>query len=213
MDNSEYSHEVKDEQAERFRKYRLNGLRFSNDLKHKTLENFEIFYESQQQTIYDLSVYVRMIIGGRFRKGNLFLLGPTGTGKSHLAVGILKLLNDKLNLSMTMGFISSYKMAQEEMNSWKNQGVYATDICEEYAKLDFLVIDDFGFNDDGQKMKIIQKILFMRHEGGVPTIITSNLLQEECLELMGDRVRSRFMGNLYKSIVIKGIDYRLKDQF
>jgi DNA replication protein DnaC len=97
------------------------------------------------------------------------------------------------------------------MNSWGQADIASDDLFEEYSNMDFLVIDDFGFNDEGPKMKIIQKILFMRHENDKPTFITSNLLQDECLELMGDRVKSRFLGNLYKSLTVNFADYRLKD--
>lgn len=145
------------------------------------------------------------------KKSNLLLIGPTGTGKSHLATGVLKHLNTKWMLGKTIDFISSFKLAQKVMNSWGQADIASDDLFEEYSNMDFLVIDDFGFNDEGPKMKIIQKILFMRHENDKPTFITSNLLQDECLELMGDRVKSRFLGNLYKSLTVNFADYRLKD--
>lgn len=199
-----------DEQAIKFRALRLRNLKLSNDLKSKDFDNYQIYESKQKEIIEDLKVFVDVVMSGE-KKSNLLLIGPTGTGKSHLATGVLKHLNTKWILGKTIDFISSFKLAQKVMNSWGQADIASDDLFEEYSNMDFLVIDDFGFNDEGPKMKIIQKILFMRHENDKPTFITSNLLQDECLELMGDRVKSRFLGNLYKSLTVNFADYRLKD--
>lgn len=199
-----------DEQIAKFRSKRLAGLKLSKDLKTKDLDNFDIYEISQQKLVDDLRNYVDVVVSGEV-KSNLLLIGPTGTGKSHLATGILKLLNEKWMLGKSIGFISSFKLAQQVMSSWGVHDSSSRDICNEFSELDFLVIDDFGFDDEGPKMKILQKILFLRHENGKPTIITSNLLEEGCLEIMDDRIKSRFWGNLHKCITVKCADYRLKD--
>lgn len=199
-----------DEQANKFRELRVRNLKLSKDLKGKDLDNYQIYDVKQKDVVKSLKVFVDAVMS-ESAKTNLLLIGPTGTGKSHLATGVLKLVNDKWMLGKSMGFISSFKLAQEVMNSWGHSDMQGYDVCHEYSKLDFLVIDDFGFNDEGPKMKIIQKILFMRHENGKPTFITSNLPQDECFELMGDRVKSRFLGSLYKILTVNFADYRLKD--
>lgn len=198
------------EQIASFKARRLSNLKLSDDLKNKQFDNFEIYEHSLKNVVDDLRNYTNLIMTGEI-KSNLLLIGPTGTGKSHLATGIVKLLNEKWMLSKSIGFIPSFKLAQREMDSWNDKDICNRNIYEEFAELDFLVIDDFGFDDAGRKMEIIQKILFLRHENGKPTVITSNLLKEECFELMGDRTKSRFCGNLYKCITVKSADYRLKD--
>jgi DNA replication protein DnaC len=196
------------EQNRIFRKSRLKSLKLTNDLQAKDLANFEILDEQQNHCVNSLKRVSQMIVEGVL-KTNVLLVGPTGTGKSHLAIGVLKMLNENWPLSKKLGYTTSSNLAQNIMNTW---GTGATEsFYEMYANLDFLVIDDFGFNDDGNKVKITQQILFLRHEYGKPTLITSNLLSEECFDLMGGRVASRFFGNLYKSIEVKGLDYRLKD--
>lgn len=197
-----------DEQNRGYFLNRLKCLNIPNDLQDKDLNNFIASDDLQKKCLDVLTSVIPMIMKGR-PKTNVLLAGPTGTGKSHLAIGMLKLLNEQWAFSKTLGYISSTNLVQAVMDSWKNGS--GKNIYEEYAALDFLVIDDLGFNDEGNKIKIIQEVLFLRHTNGKSTLITSNLRVAECFELLGDRLASRFCGNLYKSLELTLPDYRLND--
>lgn len=197
--------------VEKLHRSRLNSLHISKYLTNKNLENYEMETLSQEKIIHQAYSFIEHFLESD-STCNLLLNGPTGSGKTHIAIGILKMLNEKLPFSKKLGFISSFQIAQQVMNNWsQNDCSNKIDIIEEYSNIDVLVIDDFGYEDEGYKSKIINKILFLRHEYGKSTIITSNLLSEECFDLMDDRVKSRFLSNLFCVCELNFEDYRLKN--
>ena len=141
---------------------------------------------------------------------NLIINGPTGVGKSHIAVGILKYCYELKYSRNSVCYTTSFGLANKVLATWNNPDLNEDDVLKEYTEIDILVIDDLGYDDSGKKAEIINKIIYRRHENQKSTIITSNLKTNQMLEYMDSRTSSRFLSNLYFDIQIDTEDFRLK---
>lgn len=134
---------------------------------------------------------------------NLYLCGPCGSGKSHLAVGTARRFNG--NVWKTTE-ISRFLRKQESANDEETA-------IASIAKESVLVIDDIGIEKPTEYMIIsLQEIFDMRYQympGGL--IVTSNLsLDGLAARLCDDHIPSRLAG-MCKVFNLKGEpDHRIK---
>jgi DNA replication protein DnaC len=139
-------------------------------------------------------------------KENLFIWGPAGVGKTHLAAGVLK--------NFHMSGIPSIFIKHAALNR-SMQGLKSTEYelkLAEYTGAGVVVVDDLGtakrteFSD-----QVLYEVLdgrYMSYKNGM--IITSNLSLKDLSEVLGDdRLVSRIAG-MCKIINLKGQDYRVK---
>lgn len=128
----------------------------------------------------------------------LYLHGPTGNGKTHLAVAVQrKIIEDGLLHRRTRFVNFEMLLLQIQETYDKGEGDSAHRLVKRYADYELLVVDDVGvsgFSDHTYKMAY----LIAEQRTGRPTIWTSNLspqsLQGEHPEM--DRVVSRVLGNV-----------------
>jgi len=140
------------------------------------------------------------------RKHNAYIMGPTGTGKSHLAIAIARKeysTNHKVVWKPTE--IARELRAAE--NSTEEQ-----DFIDEITAQRRLVIDDLGIE---KLTEFLQTLLYeiidgryMTAKGGL--IITSNLSLDDLAQRIGDdRISSRIAG-MSRIISLKGeVDRRI----
>lgn len=104
---------------------------------------------------------------GKGRKFNLFLVAPTGGGKTHLGVACLK----KVVNVMEPRFFDYRKMVEDcKMSSW------AFNPVDYYTEIPFLMIDEFAsVETEKTPASRIATILSLRINEKLPTILTSNL--------------------------------------
>lgn len=137
----------------------------------------------------------------------LFLLGSNGTGKSHIASIILQIAYKKrftiryttLNSLVPLGVKSGYSEDAEEM-------------YYEFLKADFLVIDEIGKEQEGEKranVTILEEVLRYRNMKELPTILITNLQIEDFSERYGKSIISLIMQR-FMDITISGEDFRKK---
>lgn len=179
------------------------------DLKNKDLNNFLLTDEEDEKRVDRAKRYMKQIVEEKTHL-NLMITGPTGVGKSHIAVGILKYCYELNYFRNSIGYSTSFGLASKVIATWKNPDLNEEDVLKEYTEIDILVIDDLGYDDMGKKAEIINKIIYRRHENQKSTIITSNLKTDQVLEYMDHRTCSRFLSFLYSDIQIDTEDFRLK---
>lgn len=137
----------------------------------------------------------------------LFLHGPPGVGKTHLAVALLK------NAKRTKGdrFVTVASLLMELRNSFRDGAANnEMDIIERHASANIIVLDDLGVERSSEfAILSLGIIVDKRYSELRPTIITSNLSLEEIAEKVGDRIASRIAG-MCRVIEFKGRDRRLE---
>jgi len=188
---------------------KIKNAQIPPDLKNKDLNNFIIIDEECEKIVDLAKRYVEQVVEKKTHL-NLIINGPTGVGKSHIAVGILKYCYELKYPRNSVCYTTSFGLANKVLATWNNPDLNEDDVLKEYTEIDILVIDDLGYDDSGKKAEIINKIIYRRHENQKSTIITSNLKTNQVLEYMDSRTSSRFLSNLYFDIQIDTEDFRLK---
>ncbi len=188
---------------------RISNAQIPLDLKNKDLNNFLINDEEDEKIVVLAKRYMEQIVEKKTHL-NLIITGPTGVGKSHIAVGILKYCYELKYFRNSVCYSTSFGLANKVIATWANPDLNEEDVLKEYTEIDLLVIDDLGYDDIGKKAEIINKIIYRRHENQKSTIITSNLKANQVLEYMDSRTCSRFLSHLYSDIQIDTEDFRLK---
>lgn len=132
--------------------------------------------------------------------------GPTGVGKSHLAMSILRNLNETLDVECL--FVNVRRMLMMIKNSFndkndKHTQMYFIDLM---SQVDFLVIDDLGNETGDDKGKqwikdILTEILEARQTKS--TIVTSNYTRSSLTHAYGDDVgMSALVSRLLKNTLV-----------
>lgn len=188
---------------------KIKNAQIPLDLKNKDLNNFLLTGEEDEKRVDLAKRYMEQILEKKTHS-NLMITGPTGVGKSHIAVGILKYCYELNYFRNSICYSTSFGLADKVIATWKNPDLNEEDVLKEYTEIDLLVIDDLGYDDMGKKAEIINKILYRRHENQKSTILTSNLKAKQLLERMDSRTCSRFLSHLYSDIQIDTEDFRLK---
>jgi DNA replication protein DnaC len=172
----------------------------------KTMETFDFSFNPSIN-----AAYIRELATCRFieRGEGVFFIGPTGTGKTHLAKA---LCHQACRKHLSAAFYSFFDFFNElEKAELKNQ---LSRLIKKLVKIDLLVIDDFGFKKMNQnEAEYLYSIVDARH--AVKSIIlTSNRAITDWANifpdpLMANAVLDRIAHHSHQ-IIIKGESYRKK---
>ena len=139
---------------------------------------------------------------------NLFLIGTTGTGKTHISTSIAKAVIAK-------GFSVLYDSAQNIVSAFEDDkfrsGFNQTDSkAEKYLECELLIIDDLGTEFVTQfSTSCMYNLITTRQNRGLNTIISTNLSFDELRTNYSGRITSRLMGSDYQILTFCGADYRI----
>lgn len=153
-----------------------------------------------------------------YNEGGLVLHGKTGTGKTHLAVAILRrMLENKEDELLKTSYdpppiffksVPDILLALRE--SFKNKdGDTEGDIVDFYSEIPVLALDDLGSEKTTEfTITSLYVIIDRRDRNLLQTIITTNLTLKEIEDKLGARIASRLAGMV--NITINMTDYRKK---
>lgn len=180
--------------SEKQRKKRIEILKGCLKENVATFQNFE----SNEKNIKALGYAKRYAEGQIYKRGgNLILLGGYGTGKTHLAVSILKYAVEKH---------STYFVNAHDMGVGTYQGIQQK--TKELIEFECLCIDDFSLEADNKLVAAeLYALLNGRYEAKRGTVITTNLSLKEFKESIGDRIFDRLAENGI-FCEVKGESYR-----
>ena len=140
------------------------------------------------------------------KRGNLLLIGTTGTGKTHISTSIAREIIEQ-------GYDVLYDSAQNIIADFTDDQ-YRRSASEpkadKYLECDLLIIDDLGAEFSNQMtVSILYNLLNTRGNKGLATIISTNLSAKELAARYEGRIYSRIVGSDYTPLFFTGKDHRI----
>lgn len=170
-----------------------------------SFDNYELEYIIQKNIHDQLLDFVNNFNNGN--RKNLVVLGREGTGKTHLACAMLKLIHKK---GVRVRYINSFDLSSIFVENWKNTNFFEKNEIDNFANYDLLIIDEYGLYDQKEHHKnYVDKVLLKRYDTQKPTIIISNLLKEQFIANIGFRLWSRLNEDGLSILEFTWCDYRI----
>ncbi|UQS85818.1 ATP-binding protein (plasmid) [Apilactobacillus apisilvae] len=178
-----------------------------DSLKNASFDNFETDSEETKQALH-LSkqlAYKYMTTNEQF---NTLLTGQPGRGKSHLALSMLKAVNNHSKKPASCLFVSIdelFRKIKESFNYSESKFDEAT-MVRLLSKVDLLVMDDLGSEasmkrDSNEASDFVQRVLFGIFNARTRTIITTNLNSKELSQMYNPKLISRMEKNVKGHII------------
>ncbi len=168
--------------------------------------SFKAKNEEQKKIAAKLQKFLKEIPSPK--QHNIFLTGPTGTGKTHL---ITCLANEMLKKETGVLFLSAFGLNNILLNSHVASIWEKGDILRDVIEIDALIIDDLGSENILRNVTVeyLYNLLNERMAFGRLTFITSNLGPDAIKNRYGDRIFSRLFSADTMKIRLSGNDLRL----
>ena len=140
----------------------------------------------------------------------LILSGTVGTGKTHLAIAILK--DAVENQGYTGKYWTVNGLLQVIRSSYeKDSGFSESDVIASVTDTHLLVLDEVGATKQSEfEMATLFNIINSRYEWKLPTIIISNLGPKQIGEAIGERCFDRLREGGGECLVFQGESNRKK---
>lgn len=137
----------------------------------------------------------------------LLLTGDCGTGKTHLAVAILR---ETAEAGIPGMFVVVPDLLAKMRASFNTKDGKAGALVEAAKNAPLLVLDDLGAEDPkAWVVELIYVLINHRYEYMLPTIITTNYDGTQIGEVFGKRIQSR-LAEMTVPVNIRAEDYRMK---
>lgn len=191
----------------------FESARIPRRFADKKLENFEARNSYLEAALKLARRYIGKYeeIKGAARNG-LYLVGPAGTGKSHLAYAIISRLIEDSQVAAVAGAVPEL-LDMMRPRQGKNQEV--EERMELIKEADLVLLDDLGAEKESEwATERLFLIINARYNAQLPTIITSNVPLETLetdqngkMNLAWERIVSRIV-EMCHIVVMDGDDYR-----
>lgn len=173
----------------------------------KTLASFQTQgHPSLERALAVLKAYVRDLHQRMAQGCCLILIGPPGTGKTHLAAG---LIHAATHHGYSAFFAPVLETLRRIKDSWSRPPEDRNYILKQLTRPDLLVLDDVGiqFGTDAERL-ILFEIIDHRYRKTKPTIVTGNLARNEPAHYIGEQSLDRLMENNGATLVLAGESQR-----
>jgi len=149
-------------------------------------------------------------------KRGFLLMGPSGLGKTHLAIGTISELT--LHHGVRCIFKDFFYLLSELKQAY-SEGIPENEIIQPLTETDVLVIDELGKGRSNEwELNILDQLISKRYNASKKTLITTNYVtreiareQGETGEILeariGDRIASRLF-EMCEFLHLEGRDYR-----
>ena len=148
----------------------------------------------------------RYAFGFHEKAGNLLFSGNTGLGKTFLSACIARTVADQ---GYSVVYESAGKLFQTLEKARFESSEENRRAAAKYAECDLLIVDDLGTELPGQFVTAaLYSLINDRLLDNMPTIISTNLSEEELVRRYNPQIASRLRGS-YKRVAFVGDDIRL----
>ena len=185
---------------------------FGHLIKEQRFDNFSLDFYKKNPTYYDVmhkNVEFLKDYAESFdpkSSQSILLMGGTGLGKTHLSSAVAQKVIEKGNDVFYTGAIDL--VSQFEIQRFKTYNNEPNELIERYFECDLLIIDDLGTEIVNQfSVSTLYNVINDRLSRRKPTIVSTNLSQEDIKKKYTDRIVSRMFGE-YKLVFFMGTDIR-----
>lgn len=171
----------------------LAAARIPRKFHNKSMDTFKARDKKRKTLRSDIQNYIKGFKPdnvGEARRGLLFM-GGVGTGKTHLAISILRAVIEK---GYTGYYCNVADFLARLRDSYGGDTSYdEMDMIDLVSRVDFLVLDDLGAEKPTDWMRDrLYNIINRRYETNRPVLVTTNLIDiDELEEHVGKRIVSR----------------------
>ena len=194
-------------------KERIRESGIGNLIEKQSFDNFDLSVYSYDEAVAtkmraNLAAAKNYVKNFGRERGNLLLIGKTGTGKTHISTAIARELIHK-------GYDVIYDSAQNiisdfEADRFRSGYGTAEPKAEKHLECTLLIIDDLGTEFASQfTLSTLYNLLNARQNKGLATIISTNLSPDELAKRYEDRIYSRIIGSSSRVLAFVGKDRRV----
>lgn len=187
-------------------------MRICKRFENATLDNYTITTAEQKKLVELLKAGIKEGI-----KQNILIIGSVGTGKTHLAYGVINALAEKKTSSSGYRWYSEDKVIYRPIKSiidniksaWKDPEVSE---MNSYCTVPLLIIDEIGvqYGSESERTELYE-VFNRRYEDELPIIAISNHDQNALLRILGQRIYDRLTGGA-AVFELSGKSYRQKGE-
>jgi len=149
-------------------------------------------------------------------KDGFLLMGPSGLGKTHLAVGTISELTLKHGVKC---LFKDFFYLLSDLKQAYSEGTPENDVILPLIEADVLVIDELGKGRSNEwELNILDQLISKRYNASKKTLITTNFVTYDLAKEIGDnheilevRVGERIASRLHEMcefLYLQGRDYR-----
>lgn len=171
----------------------------NNSIKNATLENYTPNNETQMIALKKAIEFINKL--SHNNQARMIYYGEPGLGKSHLAVGIGKILDEKFK--KTCLFLEVTVLKQLVKSSWSKDSSYSEfELMRAIAEVDLLILDDVGAEGITSWTKELMFTL-LNTRLSKSLLVTTNLSISDIYIEYGAKISDRFLENVSKKDILK----------
>lgn len=138
---------------------------------------------------------------------SLLLLGAVGTGKTHLAIGVLKHI---IRAGSHGRYCTVNELLREIRGTWRGHGGRSeAQMVDYFGGMPLLVLDEAGASNGTDNERVILfDVLNERYERMLPTIVCGNVTVEELAKALDERSVDRLRENGGRAAIMTGTSQR-----
>jgi DNA replication protein DnaC len=177
--------------------------------KEKTLDTYMAEGDGQQKALAFARWYVENWDDLQSKGTGLIFSGKAGAGKTHLACGIIKAINDKAGRAVFMTVQDARRYVKNTYR--KDAGLQEEEAIDNLVRIGLLVLDEIGmdYGTDFNKALLFD-MLNKRYENIKPTLLLTNLDPVALREYLGERLIDRMREGGGKMVTFTWESYRGK---